>query len=341
MPLRDESVISTSVLNSIYKELADHRDVVRRGLSENGIDVAELQDVRRFISLRRYVRTFEWLAKALGDSALGLKLSQRAGPDALGAVGYLFLSSGTLETKLGSLQRYLEAIQSTSIVDMIYTDDFVQVRYGIDDESISPRGQDSEYSIGLMWHYMRLLSKNQCRLTQVTFEHDRPFGSDTIYRRVFDAPVIFGQRINELTLPVSEMRHWYEGLDPHLIPILEDHISSTIRSTENPGTFRDVVARELTDLVLRQGARADLVAARLGISVATLHRRLRNEGCRFKHLVTARSMEVSKRLLRDTNVSIAEISTRLGYRDPAIFSRAVRRWFGTTPRDFRHSLRQK
>ncbi|MBT8077961.1 MAG: AraC family transcriptional regulator [Gammaproteobacteria bacterium] len=334
-----DSVISTTVLLSIYNDLGEHRDLVRQGLATNGIRMHELQDFRRFISLRRFVRMFEWLAAELDDPALGLRLAQRSGPDALGAVGYLFLSSGDLETKLQSLQRYLEAIQSSSTTDISYVGDYLQVSYRIVDDSITPRAQDSEYSIGLIWRYMRLLSKNQCSLTQVTFEHAQPAAAGSIHRRVFGAPVLFDQGANELTLPLAEARRWYEGLDPHLIPILEDHISSTMRNAGTPLAFHETVTQALTDGVLRQGARAELVASTLGVSTATLFRRLRVEKRQFKDLVTQRCKDIAARLLRDSSVTVGELSARLGYAEPAAFCRAFRRWFGTTPREFRRQVR--
>jgi AraC-like DNA-binding protein len=336
---QQDSVISTSVLLSVYNDLGEQRELFNRGLAAHGIRIAELQDFGRYISLRRYVRMLEWLAAELGDPSLGLKLSQRAGPDALGAVGYLFLSSGNLETALQSLRRYLEAVQSSSSTDIRYIDDYVQVQYRIIDESIAPRAQDSEYSIGLIWHYMRLLSKNQCRLAQVTFEHDKPDKNQNIYRHVFDGPVLFGQGHNVLTMHVDEVQRWYEGSDPHLIPILEKHISNTIHQGSGSRTFRETVNGSLTDAVLRQGARAELVASLLKISPATLHRRLRAEDCRFKELVDSRSKAVAERLLRDSNIPVGDISTRLGFTDPAAFCRAFRRWFDTSPRDYRQQLR--
>jgi AraC-like DNA-binding protein len=329
------------VLLSLYNELGDRRDVFDRGLVRFGIALRDLQDFHGYISLRSFVQIFEWLARELDDPYLGLKVSQRSGPDALGAVGYLFLSSGKLETALQSLIRYLEAIQSSSTMELRYVDGFVEVRYRIADDTIAPRRQDSEYSIGLIWRYMKLLSKNSCRLTQVSFEHELRPGEHSEYRRVFNAPVLFDQNSNALTLPLTEIRQWHDGLDPHLFPILEDHIANTLNQSTTPDTFAESVSALLTESVLQQGARAELIADKLKISTATLHRKLRIEGYRFKGLVESRSKEVAKRHLSHSNISIATISRRLGFSDPATFSRACRRWFDQTPRDIRNEVRDQ
>lgn len=331
----NEPTISSHVLMSLYNDLSEHRALFDRGLDEFDISMAALQDFHGNVSLRHYVGLFEWLARELNQPSLGLQVSQRNGPDALGAVGYLFLCSGNLETALHSLERHLDAIQSSSRMEIRQIDGHVQIRYRIIDDSIAPRRQDSEYSIGLTWRHMKLLSKNQCRLVQVGFEHQRSYRNDLIYSRVFNAPVLFEREANELTIPLEDFQRWHEGLDPHLFPILEEHIATTRAQAQAPGTFTESVNELLTERILQQGARAELVARLLRVSPVTLHRRLRAEGSRFKKIVETRSKAVAERMLKHSNIPIATVSRRLGFSDPAAFSRAFRRWHGQAPREFR------
>lgn len=340
MPSPSESpAIASSVLHSLYNELADHRVLFERGFRRFNISMQQLQDFHGQVSLRSFVQIFEWLAAEIGDPALGLQVSQRAGPAALGAVGYLFLSSGNLENALQALTRYITAVQSCSDMAVDYVDDYAQVRYQITDDSIVPRRQDAEYSIGLIWHYMKLLSRNKCRLVQVGFEHDEINGVSRQHRKLFGAPVLYGQNTNSMTIHLNEFRQWHEGYDPYLIPILEEHIANTMRDDIPHASFTQQVEQQLTESVLRQGARAEIIAGMLKISPVTLHHRLRREGTRFKQLVDNRSKAIANRLLRHSSMPIAIISSRLGYADPASFTRACRRWFGQNPRDVRASAR--
>ena len=330
-----EASVANTVLLSIYDDLGEHRAVLNRGLAKFGIDADDLHDADGQIALRSFVQMLEWLAKQLDEPNLGLKLSQRAGPAALGPVGYLFLSSGDVEAALHSLIHYLEAVQSSTVIEMRYLDDFLQIVYRIEDDSIAPRRQDSEYSIGIIWHYICLLSANRCRLAQVSFEHGRRGNSGGTYRRIFSAPVLFHQDANALILPLEAVRASSKGMDPQLVPILETHITNIIHRSRQPDTFAETVTQALTEPVLQQGARARVIAGILKISTVTLHRRLRAENVRFRQLLDMRCKDVARRLLSHSNTPIATISFRLGYSDPAAFSRAFRRWFGSTPRDYR------
>lgn len=337
------ATIASMVLLSLYNGLSAHRETFNRGLALFEVEPDELKNFHAHISLRRYVGIFEWLANALKDPWLGLKASQHAGPEAIGALGYLFLSSGNLETAVQSLSRYLEAVQMSSRIEISIERDLVQIRYRIIEESIAPRRQDSEYSIGLMWRYARMLSRNRCRLTQVSFEHEAPPGPATLPRRIFGAPVLFGMEANALTLPLSDYRRWHkELLDPHLFPILEVHIASTVSRVRAPATFCELVTRQLTEEVLREGAKAEQIARILKISTVTLHRRIHAEGCRFKALVEAKAKQVAERLLGAGSLPIATISSRLGFANPTSFNRTFRRWFDIAPREYRkHIHRQR
>lgn len=332
--------IASLVLQSLYSDLGAYRDVFDRGLARFGITAGNLQDIHGQVNLRSFVRLFEWLAVELQDPWLGLRLSQRAGPHALGALGYLFLCSRSLETAFQLASRYLRANQTASKLQIAIADRLVRIRYEIDDDTIAPRRQDSEYSTGITWRYMKLLTRNQCHLTQVNFEHEHPRGQTSIYGRIFDAPVIFGQGSNEIVLPVEDYRRCHEGLDPHLFPILEDHIANTLAQSELPRTFAEAVDALITEDVLGRGASAALIAGKLKVSTVTLHRRLRSEGSRFKDRVESRRKLVAERLLYHGNLPIATISRRLGFSESATFTRACRRWFGMTPRDLRSSLQR-
>lgn len=77
------------------------------------------------------------------------------------------------------------------------------------------------------------------------------------------------------------------------------------------------------------------IAADLGLSVRTLQRNLQSWGVTFEELVDEFRRHQALNELSRGDLPITEIGFRLGYSDPAHFSRAVRRWAGCCPRDLR------
>jgi AraC-like DNA-binding protein len=67
---------------------------------------------------------------------------------------------------------------------------------------------------------------------------------------------------------------------------------------------------------------------------------LKNEvGKTFTDLVTERRMERAQELLANTTMRVAEVAHASGFPDEGYFTRRFRQWFGTTPRQYRESVR--
>lgn len=76
------------------------------------------------------------------------------------------------------------------------------------------------------------------------------------------------------------------------------------------------------------------VATRLSVNVRTLQRRLAHVSSNFRTLLDECRRQQAERQLEHTDLSVSEVSRRLGYSDPAHFVRAFRRWTGQTPTRF-------
>ena len=109
-------------------------------------------------------------------------------------------------------------------------------------------------------------------------------------------------------------------------------IEASATPRETP--FRAEVERRIEPLLADGPVRVDAVARALGLSRQTLYRRLKAEGTTFEALVERVRRRLALELLRG-GASVKEAAYRLGFSDPAAFSRAFKRWTGQSPRDAR------
>ncbi|MEM9839544.1 MAG: helix-turn-helix domain-containing protein [Pseudomonadota bacterium] len=92
-------------------------------------------------------------------------------------------------------------------------------------------------------------------------------------------------------------------------------------------------------LLIEEGAGDQTaVADALGMSVATLRRRLVDEGASFRGLRTETLRAKAEGLLR-TDMPLVHVAERLGFSDVRSFSRAFKTWTGLTPNTMRRSAR--
>ncbi len=78
-----------------------------------------------------------------------------------------------------------------------------------------------------------------------------------------------------------------------------------------------------------------LAAELAGTSVRTLQRRLRQYNTNYSELIQQTRFAIASKLLRHTDEKIIDIAFRLGYEDPAHFTRAFGQLTGTSPSEYR------
>ena len=66
-----------------------------------------------------------------------------------------------------------------------------------------------------------------------------------------------------------------------------------------------------------------------------MQRKLKQEGAVFQDALQDVRHSLARKYLADTDMSLATIATLLAYAEPAVFSRAFRRNFDMTPREWR------
>ena len=100
-----------------------------------------------------------------------------------------------------------------------------------------------------------------------------------------------------------------------------------------PESLRLVLAPHLHEA----GLNAERVAELCGLSKRTLARRLQQSGTSLSAEIAALRRARAERLLADPELAVAEVGARVGYPDPAVFSRAFRRWTGISPGAYRRA----
>lgn len=145
----------------------------------------------------------------------------------------------------------------------------------------------------------------------------------------FDAPALrLGFLKAELSRPNPAAD---EGLVNVLSRFAEERIASSVKSRGTTEMVRHYLAS-----VAEQGqASAEDVASALGVSVRTLHRRLRAEKNSYRKILREFRLDRCKVHLSVTACSAKEVAFTLGFGSPASFHRAFRQWTGCTVGEYR------
>jgi AraC-like DNA-binding protein len=79
----------------------------------------------------------------------------------------------------------------------------------------------------------------------------------------------------------------------------------------------------------------EAIAAAMHLTTRTLIRRLKKEGSAYKEILEELRRDYAQTLLGNARLTVADVGDLLGYKEPANFGRAFRRWFGSSPASWR------
>jgi AraC-like DNA-binding protein len=97
------------------------------------------------------------------------------------------------------------------------------------------------------------------------------------------------------------------------------------------GRTTEIIVAQIKSGRVNMGA----LSRALGVSAATLRRRLGEEGTTFRAIVDEARRDLAERRLLDRRLSVGEIAFLVGFSNVAAFSKSFRRWTGTTPSEYR------
>lgn len=265
----------------------------------------------------------------------GLLVGERGGPSSLGLVGLLIRQAPDVGTALRQAALYLHLHDRGAVVVLSSQDGVARIAYAIYAPGVESSEQIGEGAIAITCNVIRSLCGAQWAPTEVLLASRRPPDMRP-YRRFFRAPVRFDAEQNALVFPDAVLDRRLPHANPELQRLLLEEIQRLDR--ELALDFSTKVRRVVRAGLVVGQCSADRTAALFAVQRRTLSRRLRAEGTSFEALLAEIRYETARQLLTDTAIPMRQIAEAIGYADVSVFTRAFRRWSGTTPTEWRSSL---
>lgn len=170
---------------------------------------------------------------------------------------------------------------------------------------------------------------------RVSFRHPSPPRTEA-HDRYFQCPIAWGASHDGLVLDRAILSRRTASASS----AMNRHFSELLGTLPKPSdTCAGRVRHELA-VLLSQGSGspgADLMAKRLGMSERSLRRALAEEETSYRELVDELRKTAALDLLR-AKKSVTDVAFVLGFSETSAFSRAFRRWHGTSARSFAKQL---
>ncbi len=184
-----------------------------------------------------------------------------------------------------------------------------------------------DFSLAAATNVLRFLGGPKWMPLRVAFAHREP-ADRRPYDDFFKAPLVFGA-------PQSAVH-----FDPCWLPRRPVSTPPGLAASPAPASGEElniaIRARRAVIAGMAQGiVGVDAVSSATGLGRRTLNRRLAERGTSIRDLIAEVRLQVAQKLLRDTDLAIADIAATTCYSDVAAFSRAFSARVGLSPAAWR------
>jgi AraC-like DNA-binding protein len=166
----------------------------------------------------------------------------------------------------------------------------------------------------------------------VHFAHAEPPYRDE-YDRIFRVPIVFGSDKNALALDDFWLTFRNPQAQRYAFGVFSERAEALLKKLENTRTVHGRVESLLIPMLHTGETGMEAIAAKMGVSPKTLFRKLKDEGVTFERVLDELRRKLALEYLDGRKVSVNEVAYLVGFSDPASFSRAFKRWTGTSPRN--------
>ncbi len=305
-------------------------------LARMGVPASAFANPDTRFPYRLAMRMLENSVKITGDQALGLHAGEQIEPGDFDVLEYVARSAANLREAIAVMARYFRLLNDAAEISLADDGPNAALCFRLaDDEPSPPALNDFMLAAAVAFSKRNTVYEPPI---EVRVMHARPSYAAE-YERIFQAQVRFGAPCNALIVQRSRLSAPMLRANPRIGAAFELHAQQLLdRLREGDGItgrVRDTIASRLAtgDVNMVSTAR------KLGMSVATLRRRLEVEGTSFADIVDDLRRKLAERHLRETTPAVSEIALLLGFSNVTAFHRAFRRWTGIAPTEFRARAR--
>lgn len=293
-----------------------------------GLDPTRLNNPYQRYAQDNITRVWKALATSTGNPAIGLKFGNYVTPGTFSVVGYVMLSSKTLQEGLLWASHYARSMAEGLRLELVDEGDVFYLKMdGLgDQEAIAEQAMEAKLSA--FKAYTEWVLREPITPLAVYMKH--AFLADaTFYREKFRCDVIDQAAFTGFSLPREFVLRELPTHDPML---LQQHRRMADDMASNVFQPLSLQVKELLrEWLSSSGSLQTRIADMLHMSTKTLQRRLQDENTSFTRLLDETRHEAACAYLLQPHLPLQEIAYLVGYADYSAFAKAFRRQAGMTP----------
>ncbi|MEJ2309275.1 MAG: AraC family transcriptional regulator [Gammaproteobacteria bacterium] len=327
------NTLLASASRILWRTIRSHGIDPNKLFAEAGLDPAKINEPAARFPVDNARKAWSLALDAIGDPCFGIAAGHSWLSTDLHALGYAFLSSTTLMTAINRVARYNEVVDEVITFNGAVEGDYLVVSYQNAREDLPDIAPLEDARWSTLLSMCRAAKAGAVYPAMVQLMHGE-LPCLQAYRHYFGCEPEFDQPRSALWFELEKVNEPLPAVNKELAKINEHALLDYLDQLHKEDLTRKV-ERAIAELLVDGEISDGKVAESLFISTRTLQRRLAEDGLTYKQLLENVRRTLAEEYIRDERLSLNEISYLLGFSEQSSFSRAFKRWTGTSPSEAR------
>jgi len=301
-------------------------------LQRADISLDSLIDPEGRIPVSKMSHLWALAVETTGDETFGLSVPNFILPTSFHALGFSLMVSASLRDAWLRTQRYYKVV--SDVLD-------IQIKQGNSESALCyVKVPGKEYAIEAIDAFVATMVKlstditgGSAKPTKILFERSKPKDIDR-FKVLLPCEIYFESACNEIYYKNEDLDRVLTTANRDIALKNDEVVQSYLSRLLKQSLSRQVTEKIITLLAMGEPSQ-EVIANELHISSRQLQRKLKDESSSFRSLLEEVRKDLAKNYLSRPQQSVIEIAFQLGFQDPSNFTRAFKRWFGTSPSAFR------
>ena len=305
-------------------------------LAKADISAQVLSAPKATISFQQEVTFTRELIKTLNDDDLGFKAGQCYRLNAFGHIGLAAGSSDTVSDAIEFFLKYIRLAYTHFDINFFKKEGNAVLRFSDQYDLGDLRRFYLERDFSFAFLSTRdMFPRSIVGQKPKTIHFDFPCPSSVEqYQALYECPVHFSMPHNEILFDERYLDLPLPLANTLTRELLEEQCKSQEIALFGHQNFVDKI-RQIIQTMEDKIPSLENIAQMHFVTARTLRRKLKEQGVTFQQIVNEELSKKALNLLSTTQLSIEQISLRLGYSESASFIHAFKRWTGKTPKAYR------
>lgn len=311
-------------------------DRVHELLPNTGLTMAEFGNPDTRVSHRAAMTALARSVEVFRDPLLGLRAGQVGEQGDFDILEYAARSALKFGDAITVMARYLRIMHEGAQVSLDVEGDFAFWRFRVIDDVPQPPAANDFVLMSALAFSRRNVAVAEAPVA-VHFMHAEPAYAAE-YPKFFETTELrYEASHNAIVIHRSRLAAPMARANPDMSQAFELQARRTLEKLQGRDGLSGRVREEIATQFRTGSVSMEQTARHLAMGVATLRRRLEEEGTTFSDIVDGLRRELAERHLAGAGPTVSEVAFLLGFSDVRAFGRAFRRWTGLSPTEYRSS----